>query len=205
MGVMESMFKIMDAWPRHRLHLDLPGDVDVVVAHGSDGLHDLAALMYGVIDSHPLVRVHSRCLYGEVFGSRDCDCRNQLLASMKLMREAGGGIFIYLDQEGRGAGLYGKAQGYELSQQRGIDSFAAYEQLQMNPDSRRYGDAAELLKRLGIHRVRLITNNPAKIEAMENAGLIVERVRLDLVELGFPIPEEAREYLESKQRHGHLP
>lgn len=201
---MKSENKIVNPWPRHRLHLDLPGDLDVVVAHGSDGLHDVAALIYGEIDDQPLVRVHSRCLYGEVFGSRDCDCREQLLASMKLIREAGGGIFIYLDQEGRGAGLYGKAQGYELSQQSGIDSFAAYEQLKLNPDSRRYGDAAELLKKLGIHTVRLITNNPAKIETMENAGLIVKRVKLDLVELGFPIPEEAKKYVESKQRHGHL-
>jgi GTP cyclohydrolase II len=189
---------------RHYLHLDILGPVEVVVAHGSEESRDLAAIIYGNLSERPLVRIQSRCLYGEVFGSRDCDCRMQLLASLRLLADAGAGVFVYLDQEGRGAGLYGKAQGYELSQKRGTDSFAAYEALEFDPDSRRYADASELLKVLGIHAISLITNNPEKVSAMKVGGLDVIRVRLDPESLGFHIPDEARSYIESKRKRGHL-
>lgn len=174
------------------------------MARGSEEFRDLAALIYGQLDQRPLVRVHSRCLYGEVFGSEDCDCRLQLIASLRLISDAGAGVFVYLDQEGRGAGLYGKAMGYEFAQQEGIDSFSAYEALEFDPDSRRYSDAAELLKGLGISAISLITNNPEKVKGIEAAGLDVRRVGLDLEGLGIRIPEQAKQYVETKRERGHI-
>jgi GTP cyclohydrolase II len=188
----------------HQLDLDVLGPVRVMVARGGDEDHDLACIVHGEVGQSPLVRVHSRCLYGEVFGSKDCDCRAQLLAALHLIAEAGSGIVVYLDQEGRGAGLFRKAQGYELSQRLGVDSFSAYEALSLECDTRRYADAARLLRTLGVMSIRLITNNPEKVAGMRTAGVEVERVPLDPDALGFPVPAEAEAYVRAKQARGHL-
>jgi 3,4-dihydroxy 2-butanone 4-phosphate synthase/GTP cyclohydrolase II len=126
----------------------------------------------------PLVRIHSRCSYAEVFGSVDCDCRDQRDLSFRLIRGEGVGIFIYLEQEGRDAGLLRKADSYVLRQTEGLDTVAAYERLGLDPDSRRYVVAAEVLHWLGVSRVRLLTNNPRKVADLAANGISVEQVYL---------------------------
>jgi GTP cyclohydrolase II len=157
-----------------------------------------AAAVYGDVQDGSLVRIHSRCMYSEVFDSRECDCGWQLRRSRQLLTLQGG-VLIYLDQEGRGAGLWAKAEAYRMNQEDGLDTFEAYEKLGLPPDSRDYADAAQLLKELGLHSVRLLTNNPDKIAALEQAGLTVTRVPLK----ADPTPATLA-YLQAKKLHGHL-
>ncbi|UGT43907.1 GTP cyclohydrolase II [Nocardia yamanashiensis] len=147
-----------------------------------------------------LVRVHSRCLYGEVLGSDDCDCGDELHMSLDLIFEAGTGVLIYLDQEGRGAGLVAKALGYQHGQLTGADTFASYEALGIPSDSRNYSAAAEFLVESGVRSVQLLTNNPDKVRALVSAGLEVEVVPLHF----HPRTEWARRYFEAKRTRGHL-
>ncbi len=125
-----------------------------------------------------LVRIHSQCLTGDVFGSIKCDCGQQLQAAMKLIADEGCGSIIYQQQEGRGIGIINKIRAYEL-QDAGANTIEANEKLGLEVDLRRYEQCAEILLDLGLHRIRLISNNPEKLSAMKNCGLeIVERVPL---------------------------
>lgn len=128
--------------------------------------------------AEPLVRIHSSCLLGETLGALDCDCRYQLLESQRRMRAAGSGILIYLDQDGRGAGLALKGTAYELAERLDLDRPTAYDQLGFPHDLRTYGDAVRVLRLLDVTRCRLLTNNDAKARALAEAGIAVRRHRL---------------------------
>lgn len=147
-----------------------------------------------------LVRVHSECLTGDVFGSLRCDCGQQLHKSMAMIEEEGSGVLLYIRQEGRGIGLLAKLKAYEL-QERGMDTEEANIALGFAPDLRDYGVGAQILVDLGIRRIRLITNNPRKIIGLEGYGLeITERVPLE-----FPPNEHNKKYLQTKcSKMGHL-
>jgi GTP cyclohydrolase II len=157
-----------------------------------------AAAVYGEVQDGGLVRIHSKCMYSEVFASRECDCGWQLRRSRELLTMSGG-VLIYLDQEGRGAGLQVKADAYRLNHEYGLDTYQAYEQLGYPPDLRDYTDAVQFLKGLGLTSVTLLTNNPSKIEALVKAGIKVVHRPLR----AKPTPTTLA-YLEAKKRHGHL-
>ncbi|MDR0993432.1 MAG: bifunctional 3,4-dihydroxy-2-butanone-4-phosphate synthase/GTP cyclohydrolase II [Verrucomicrobiota bacterium] len=148
----------------------------------------------------PLVRIHSECLTGDVFGSRRCDCGTQLHAAMKQIAEEGAGIILYMRQEGRGIGLAGKIRAYAL-QEKGLDTVEANLELGFSPDLRDYGAGAQMLLDLGISKLRLLTNNPRKMVGIQGYGLeIVERVPLS-----FPANPDNEIYLKTKKdRMGHL-
>ena len=147
-----------------------------------------------------LVRVHSQCLTGDIFGSLRCDCGLQLELALSRIQEAGRGVLIYLLQEGRGIGLLNKLKAYEL-QDAGHDTVEANERLGFRPDQRDYGVGAQILRDLGVERMRLMTNNPSKYVALSGYGLeIVERVQLEI-----PPSADSRDYLRTKrEKLGHL-
>jgi 3,4-dihydroxy 2-butanone 4-phosphate synthase/GTP cyclohydrolase II len=164
---------------------------------------DHLALVKGTIHpDHPvLVRVHSECLTGDAFGSRRCDCGEQLEAAMKMIEEEGCGVLLYMRQEGRGIGLKNKIRAYSLQDQEGLDTVQANEKLGFPPDMRDYGVGAQILRDLGVRRMRLITNNPGKRAGIEGYGLtIVDRVPLEIQ------PNEKNlEYLRTKkEKLGHV-
>jgi GTP cyclohydrolase II len=148
----------------------------------------------------PLVRIHSQCLTGDVFGSLRCDCRLQLELALGKIAESGAGILLYEQQEGRGIGLMAKLKAYEL-QDQGMDTVEANVELGFAADYRAYELPAEVLKLLGISRVRLITNNPEKVAALESAGIaVVERVSAEVEPL-----ESFERYLRTKhEKMGHI-
>jgi 3,4-dihydroxy 2-butanone 4-phosphate synthase / GTP cyclohydrolase II len=160
------------------------------------------ALVYGEVDGagDVLVRMHSKCLTGDVFHSRRCDCGEQLDQAMAKVVAAGRGVIVYLDQEGRGIGLLNKLRAYEL-QDRGDNTVQANERLGFPPDLRNYGIGAQILRDLGLSTIRLMTNNPRKVVGVDAYGLhIVERVPLDL-----PANDQNRAYLAAKRDLlGHL-
>lgn len=160
----------------------------------------VALVMGDVRSTPPLVRVHSQCLTGDVFHSLRCDCRQQLELSLSMIAEEGAGILIYEQQEGRGIGLMAKLQAYEL-QDSGLDTVEANERLGFKADHRDFTLPGEMLKALGVTRVRLLSNNPDKVEALERAGVqVVERVPCEVT----PSPH-AEEYLKTKkEKLGHL-
>jgi GTP cyclohydrolase II len=127
----------------------------------------------------PLVRVQSACYTAEIFRSRDCDCHEQLEASLRTIA-SDGGIFVYMLCDGRGAGLYRKVQGLELGRTRGLDTSDAYRELKLPQDPREYGRVAEVLKYFGVQAVRLLTNNPRKISGLEASGIDVAREPLEI-------------------------
>lgn len=161
----------------------------------------LVALVMGDIHAAPpLVRIHSQCLTGDVFGSLRCDCRLQLELALNKIAQEGTGILLYEQQEGRGIGLMAKLEAYEL-QDQGRDTVEANEELGYAADCRAYELPAEVLKILGVSKVRLITNNPEKVAALESAGIAVtERVSAEVA------PQETFErYLKTKQeKMGHI-
>jgi GTP cyclohydrolase II len=161
----------------------------------------VALVMGDVLNTPPLVRIHSQCLTGDVFGSLRCDCRQQLEMALALIAEAGAGILVYEEQEGRGIGLMPKLQAYEL-QDQGLDTVQANEKLGFKNDYREYALPVEVLKALGVKQIRLLSNNPDKVEAVENAGIeVVERVPCE-VEPGSAYSEA---YLKTKkEKMGHL-
>jgi GTP cyclohydrolase II len=159
----------------------------------------VCAAVFGEPADNCLVRIHSRCLYGEIFEAEDCDCRRQLQESIRMIQQEGAGIVIYLDQEGRGSGLVAKAKGYVYAEQMHVDTFSSYAALHLPADSRTYEAAAEMLKHLGLARIRLLTNNPHKIAGLEDHDIGVERVQLIV-----PVAKKARAYLMAKREHGHL-
>ncbi len=147
-------------------------ETEFIVFRGGEGLRDQVAVIVGRPDfAEPVtVRLHSACLTGDLFGSLKCDCGDQLRFSVRWMAEHGGGVLLYLDQEGRGNGIANKIRAYKL-QSEGYDTYDADEMLGFGPDQRRFDFAAEMLRQLGISRVRLITNNPDKIAALEKSGI----------------------------------
>lgn len=160
------------------------------------------ALVMGDIHTQPpLVRVHSQCLTGDVFASLRCDCRQQLELALQMIANAGAGVLVYEQQEGRGIGLMAKLQAYEL-QDRGLDTVEANESLGFAADCREYALPVEVLKALGLAEVRLLSNNPDKIDALERAGVrVVERVPCE-VQAGSSYSES---YLRTKkEKLGHL-
>lgn len=162
---------------------------------------EAVALVMGDIHSAPpLVRIHSQCLTGDVFGSLRCDCRQQLEMALQLIAEAGAGVLLYELQEGRGIGLMPKLQAYEL-QDNGRDTVQANEDLGFKADHREFELPAEILKSLGLKAVRLLSNNPQKVAALESAGIkVVERVPCEVE------PHAASErYMNTKrEKMGHL-
>ena len=161
----------------------------------------LVALVMGDIHAEPpVVRIHSQCLTGDVFGSLRCDCRLQLELGLEKIAEAGAGILLYEQQEGRGIGLMAKLRAYEL-QDKGRDTVEANEELGFAADCRAYELPAEVLKLLGVKRVRLITNNPDKVAALEHSGIeVTERVSA-----GVEPHETFERYLRTKQeKMGHF-
>jgi len=171
---------------------------------GSDGsreVEEAVALVMGDIHSAPpLVRVHSQCLTGDVFHSLRCDCRQQLEMALSMIRDEGAGILIYEQQEGRGIGLMAKLQAYEL-QDAGLDTVEANERLGFKADQRDFALPGQMLKALGVTKVRLLSNNPDKVEALQRSGVeVVERVPCEVT----PSPH-AEEYLKTKkEKLGHL-
>ncbi len=162
---------------------------------------DLALTMGEVANGEPvLVRVHSECLTGDVFGSGRCDCGEQLQRAMGLIGAEGRGVLLYVRQEGRGIGLHNKLRAYQL-QDQGLDTVEANERLGFPADLRTYGLGAQVLRDLGVRRLRLLTNNPRKVVGLEGHGLeIVERVPLVV-----PPGRDNRRYLETKrQKLGHV-
>jgi GTP cyclohydrolase II len=171
---------------------------------GHDGdrrVEEAVALVMGDVHSRPpLVRVHSQCLTGDVFHSLRCDCRQQLELSLAMIAEEGAGILIYEQQEGRGIGLMAKLQAYEL-QDAGLDTVEANEKLGFKADQRDFTLPGEILKALGVTQVRLLSNNPDKVDALERSGVhVTERVPCEVT----PSPH-AEEYLRTKrEKLGHL-
>ena len=151
-------------------------------------------------ESPTLVRVHSECLTGDVFGSLRCDCNEQLMASLQMIEKEGKGVVIYMRQEGRGIGLLNKLKAYKL-QDEGMDTVEANEKLGFRPDLRDYGIGAQILRDLGVGKMRLMTNNPKKVVGLHGYGLeIVERVPLEVDPNFFN-----ERYLKAKRdKLGHL-
>jgi GTP cyclohydrolase II len=147
---------------------------EFVVFRGGEGLRDQVAILISQPDiSQPVtVRLHSACLTGDLFGSLRCDCGDQLRTSVRTMAQDGGGILLYLDQEGRGNGLSNKIRAYQL-QAKGWDTYEADEVFGLPFDQRRFDFAANMLTLLGVSQVRLMTNNPIKIQALQETGLTV--------------------------------
>ena len=184
-------------WGRFRIH----GFVGDLQSSTGTGAEEAVALVMGDIHSTPsLVRIHSQCLTGDVFGSLRCDCRAQLEMALGLISEAGAGVLVYEQQEGRGIGLMAKLQAYAL-QDQGLDTVEANEKLGFKADHRGYGLPAGILKVLGIKAVRLLSNNPEKVAALENAGVrVVERVPCEV-----EAQPDAEGYLKTKrEKMGHL-
>ena len=154
-----------------------------------------------VVDKEGVVtRVHSECLTGDVMGSKRCDCRDQLLESLKIIEKEGTGIVLYLRQEGRNIGLTEKIKAYAL-QDQGLDTIDANIHLGYQPDERDYGIAANCLKNLKVKSIKLLTNNPEKIQQLMSAGITIDE-RLPLI---IEPSEHSRAYLETKAaRSGHL-
>jgi GTP cyclohydrolase II len=172
-------------------------------ASGAEGgeIEEAVALVMGDVQSTaPMVRIHSQCLTGDVFHSLRCDCRQQLEMALSMIRDEGAGILIYEQQEGRGIGLMAKLQAYEL-QDAGLDTVEANERLGFKADQRDFALPGQILKALGVTQVRLLSNNPDKVEALQRAGIeVVERVPCEVT----PSPH-AEEYLKTKkEKLGHL-
>jgi GTP cyclohydrolase II len=160
----------------------------------------VALVMGDVLSAPPLTRIHSQCLTGDVFFSLRCDCRQQLEMAFSMIAEQGAGVVIYEQQEGRGIGLMAKLKAYEL-QDSGLDTVQANERLGFKADQREFALPGAILKALGISRVRLLSNNPEKVAALERSGIeVIERVPCEV-----PLGRHAEDYLKTKkEKLGHL-
>lgn len=178
------------------------GDFRIAGYRSLNSDEEFVVLVKGQMDrSVPtLVRIHSQCLTGDVFGSIKCDCGPQLQKAMELIEAEGRGAVVYQQQEGRGIGIINKIRAYAL-QDEGADTVEANERLGFAVDARTYGQCAEILFDIGLCKVRVITNNPDKIKALEEAGLtIVERIPIEVESF-----EPAAHYLKTKkEKLGHL-
>jgi GTP cyclohydrolase II len=160
----------------------------------------VALVMGDIHSAPPLVRIHSQCLTGDVFGSLRCDCQQQLEMALSLIAQAGAGVLVYEQQEGRGIGLMAKLQAYEL-QDEGLDTVQANERLGFKADHREFQLPSEVLKSLGLQHVRLLSNNPQKVAALEAAGIkVVERVPCEVE----PTAASERYLNTKKEKLGHL-
>jgi len=172
--------------------------VHVLLSREKEGRY-VTVLTVGRRSPEPHVRVQSSCLYGETFGSLECDCGDQLQRSLARMRAVGSGILIYLEQEGGGAGLVTKALAYELARRLQFDTFGAYSHLGLEQDRRSYIDAVRVLKLLDVDRCVLLTNNPEKVKALEEGGITTKREALWL-----PKGPRARRLRAARRDHGYL-
>ncbi|HKW64765.1 MAG TPA: GTP cyclohydrolase II [Candidatus Acidoferrum sp.] len=195
--------KIVDV--RKIAQADLPtryGRFTILGFRGRGKNEEAVALVRGNLNGRtaPLVRVHSQCLTGDVLTSLRCDCRSQLELSMKKIGQAPSGILLYLPQEGRGIGLMNKLRAYQL-QDGGMDTVEANEKLGFAADARDYDFSAQVLKKLGAKRIRLLSNNPEKVRQLEKSGIqVVERVPCQP-----RVSKISRAYLKTKKRKmGHL-
>jgi GTP cyclohydrolase II len=186
---------------RARLPLDDLPPTQIVAFRASDDGQEHVALVVGAFGGKPpLVRLHSECLTGDVFGSLKCDCGPQLKEALRIIGEAGGGVLLYLRQEGRGIGLANKLRAYSL-QDRGLDTVDANMRLGFADDERDYGHAAGMLRALGLNSVRLLTNNPNKVAGLEAAGIAVS----ERVPHHMPANPHNADYLSTKRKKsGHL-
>ena len=177
------------------------GTFEMFVFGTPDHKEHVALTLGAIDDGNPvLVRAHSECLTGDVFGSSRCDCGEQLYESLRFLQEQGRGVLLYLRQEGRGIGLTKKISAYAL-QEQGLDTVEANHALGLPEDMRDYQVAAEMLLDLGLRRARLLTNNPAKIEGLERYGVeVVERVPLGI----SPNPSNLRYLRTKREKMGHL-
>jgi GTP cyclohydrolase II len=197
----EASAPALELIARARLPLDGMPDTQIAAFRASDDGQEHVALLIGAFGGRPpLVRLHSECLTGDVFGSLKCDCGPQLREALKVIADDGGGILLYLRQEGRGIGLANKLRAYAL-QDRGLDTVDANLRLGFADDERDYAHAAAMLRALGVSEVRLLTNNPAKVSGLEAAGIkVVERVAHHM-----PANPHNADYLAAKRRKsGHL-
>jgi 3,4-dihydroxy 2-butanone 4-phosphate synthase / GTP cyclohydrolase II len=177
------------------------GTFGVFVYDSAEHKEHVALTLGMVDDGEPvLVRAHSECLTGDVFGSSRCDCGEQLDHSLRLLREEGRGVLLYLRQEGRGIGLANKISAYAL-QEQGLDTVEANHALGLPEDVRDYRVAAEMLLDLGVRRARLLTNNPAKVEGLGHHGVeVVERLPLRI----SPNPSNLGYLRTKREKLGHL-
>lgn len=194
----ESLIEVGD-------EVDLPtqyGDFHLIpFRQSSNGLEHMALIKGEWSEHEPiLVRVHSSCATGDILGSKRCDCGEQLHKALQMIEKEGKGVLIYMQQEGRGIGLMNKIAAYKLQQEEGLDTVEANVHLGFKPDERDYGCGAQMLRHLGVHKMRLMTNNPTKRVGLEAYGLeIVENVPIEV----SPNPYDYR-YLKTKQdRMGH--
>jgi GTP cyclohydrolase II len=186
-------------------HAELPSRFGQFTIYGFKGqgpTEEAVALACGKLNGKaaPLVRVHSQCLTGDVLASLRCDCRAQLELSLNKIGQSASGILLYLPQEGRGIGLLNKLRAYEL-QDGGMDTVEANEKLGFAADARDYDFSAQILKTLGVRKIRLLSNNPEKVRQLENSGIrVVERVPCQP-----RISKISRGYLKTKKKKmGHL-
>jgi GTP cyclohydrolase II len=186
---------------RAKLPLDDMPPTQIVAFRASDDGQEHVALLVGAFGGKPpLVRLHSECLTGDVFGSLKCDCGPQLKEALRIIGDAGGGVLLYLRQEGRGIGLANKVRAYSL-QDRGLDTVDANRRLGFADDERDYGHAAAMLRALGIDRVRLLTNNPDKVTGLSDAGIdVTERVSHQMA----ANPHNADYLATKRKKSGHL-
>ncbi|HEX8388170.1 MAG TPA: GTP cyclohydrolase II, partial [Sphingomonas sp.] len=185
---------------RARLPVAFAEDAEIAAFRSPESADEHVALLIGRPDGRPpLVRLHSECLTGDVLGSLKCDCGSQLQAAIKAIADAGWGVLLYLRQEGRGIGLVNKLRAYAL-QDQGFDTVDANTRLGFAVDARDFGVAARMLTLLSQDRVRLLTNNPAKVAGLEAAGVrVVERVPHHLP----PNPHNERYLATKRDRTGH--
>jgi GTP cyclohydrolase II len=191
--------------PQMVAHAALPtrdGQFTIYGFRGRGRDEEAVALVRGKLNGKraPLVRVHSQCLTGDVLTSLRCDCRAQLELSLKKIGQAASGILLYLPQEGRGIGLMNKLRAYEL-QDGGMDTVEANETLGFAADARDYEFSAQILKKLGATKIRLLSNNPEKVRQLENSGIrVIERVPCQP-----RVSKISRAYLKTKKRKmGHI-
>jgi GTP cyclohydrolase II len=201
MAYRQSQSKHLAVVGRAPVPLENAPDSEFVVFRGGEGLRDQVAIIVGKPDLTQAVpvRLHSACLTGDLFGSLKCDCGDQLRGTVQWMAENGGGIVLYLDQEGRGNGIANKMRAYRL-QSLGWDTYDADEVLGFDLDQRRFDFAAVMLKKLGVAHIDILTNNPLKVAAMRDAGLdVVSERRV----IGRATDENVRYLASKRDRAGH--
>lgn len=194
--------ELMDYTVTGSVPLEGAEETKLVAFRPADGGKEHLAIVIGDPDpeSEVLARLHSECFTGDLLGSLRCDCGDQLRGAVEAIAKAGGGVLLYLAQEGRGIGLVNKLRAYRL-QDDGFDTIDANEQLGFDADERVYAPAASMLKRLGYNRIRLMTNNPLKVSALKSHGIEIA----DRVPHAFPANGHNEQYLQTKAaRAGHL-